>query len=247
MNDSLFAFFLASLAGLATGIGSFLALFIKKEHEKLLSFLLAFASGVMLFGALTEIFQKGVAALSQTHPEAEAYLYALIAFFGGLIFLWLLQAILPESTAEKRSAILIGVSLALHNFPEGLATFTSALSSPQIAYPMVLAIALHNIPEGIAVAVPLLRAGDSRKKAFFLSFASGLAEPLGAAFGAFVLLPGFGDTIFGVLFAAVSGMMVFLSAFELLPDALLKSRFAALAGTIGGMATMALSLWLFRL
>ena len=81
------------------------------------------------------------------------------------------------------SALAIGI----HNFPEGLATFMGALTDPTLGISIAVAIAIHNIPEGIAVSVPIYYATGSRKKAFWFSFLSGLAEPLGALIG-FLLL-----------------------------------------------------------
>jgi len=142
------------------------------------------------------------------------------------------------------SALAIGI----HNFPEGLATFAAALTDPTIAIPIAVAIAIHNVPEGIAVSVPIYYATGSRKKAFLYSFLSGLAEPVGALIG-FILIYSFlglNNTIFGVLFGGVAGIMVFISLDELLPTAEeYGEHHVAIYGLIAGMAVMALSLLLF--
>lgn len=111
------------------------------------------------------------------------------------------------------------LAIAIHNFPEGLATFVSALQDPSIAIPIVVAIAIHNIPEGIAVSVPIYHATGSKGKAFRYSFLSGLAEPVGALIGWLLLMPIMSDLVFGILFAGVAGIMVFISLVELLPSA----------------------------
>lgn len=116
-----------------------------------------------------------------------------------------------------RMGIFTALAIAIHNFPEGLATFVSALQEPGVAIPTTVAIAIHNIPEGIAVSVPIYQATGSRRKAFLYSLLSGLAEPLGALLGWLVLQPVMNDTIFGLLFAGVAGIMVFISLDELLP------------------------------
>ena len=104
-----------------------------------------------------------------------------------------------------------------YNFPEGLATFVSALQQPKIVIPIAIAIAIHNIPEGIAVSVPVYYATGDRKKAFLYSFLSGLSEPVGALVGYSILMPFINDLMFGIIFAAVAGIMVFISLDELLP------------------------------
>lgn len=110
-----------------------------------------------------------------------------------------------------RMGVFTAVAIAIHNFPEGLATFVSALQEPSIAIPIVFAIAIHNIPEGIAVSVPIYQATGSKRKAFLYSFLSGLAEPAGALLGWLVLRPFMNDTVFGLLFGGVAGIMVFIS------------------------------------
>ena len=145
-----------------------------------------------------------------------------------------------------RTGSFTAIAIAVHNFPEGLATFVSALQDPEVAIPIVAAIAIHNIPEGIAVSVPIYQATGSRKKAFLYSFLSGLAEPVGALIGWLVLMPVMNDVIFGVIFAAVAGIMVFISVDELLPAAReYGEHHLSIYGMIAGMAIMSVSLLLF--
>ncbi|WP_215190843.1 zinc transporter ZupT [Exiguobacterium sp. s7] len=153
----------------------------------------------------------------------------------------------PINTETKQRLQKMGVFMALaigiHNFPEGLATFVSALDDPAVGLAIAIAIALHNIPEGIAVSVPIYYATGSRKKALKLSFLSGLAEPAGALIGFLILMPFLNDTVFGLLFAAVGGIMVFISLDELLPAAREYGRaHHAMYGMVAGMIVMATSL-----
>ena len=98
-----------------------------------------------------------------------------------------------------RLGIFTALAIAIHNFPEGIATFVSAFQDPGVAIPIVAAIAIHNIPEGIAVSVPIYQATGSRKKAFLYSFLSGLAEPIGALLGWLVLIPIMSDMVYGII------------------------------------------------
>ncbi|MDK8601650.1 ZIP family metal transporter [Trueperella bernardiae] len=141
--------------------------------------------------------------------------------------------------------LMTALALAIHNFPEGFATFMSGLYSPELAIPVAVAIAIHNIPEGIAVSVPIYYATGSRRRAFILSFASGLSEPVGALVGYIVLRQVMNDTIFGMTFAGIAGVMVYISLNELLPSAeKFGQHHHAIVGLISGMAVMALSLLL---
>ena len=146
----------------------------------------------------------------------------------------------------KRMGLLTALAIGIHNFPEGLGTFTAALHEPATGIAIAVAIAIHNIPEGIAVSVPIYYATGSRKKAFGWSFLSGLAEPVGAGVGFLLLMPFFSDTLFGLLFAGVAGIMVFISLDELLPAAEeYGEHHLCIYGLVLGMIVMAVSLLLF--
>ena len=145
-----------------------------------------------------------------------------------------------------RMGIFTAMAIGIHNFPEGLATFTAALNDPNLGVAIAIAIAIHNIPEGVAVAVPIFYATGSKLKAFKLSFLSGLSEPIGALIGYIILLNFFNEIVFGVVFAAVAGIMVYISLDELLPAAReYGEHHLSIYGLIAGMIVMAMSLLLF--
>ena len=145
-----------------------------------------------------------------------------------------------------RLGLFTAVAIAIHNFPEGIATFVAALKDPSLGITIAVAIAIHNIPEGIAVSVPVYYATGDRKKAFKWSLLSGLSEPLGALVGYLVLSTVMNDVIFGILFASVAGIMVFISLDELLPTAREYGEpHLSIYGMVAGMAVMAVSLLLF--
>lgn len=142
-----------------------------------------------------------------------------------------------------RTGTVMAVVLALHNVPEGFATFVAALQAPEIAIPVVVAIALHNIPEGLAVAVPVHRATGSRAKAFWLATMTGLAEPAGAVLGYLLLAPLLEGPAMGAVLAGVAGVMVFVSLDELLPAAEeTGEHHTVIYSLIAGMALMAATL-----
>lgn len=142
-----------------------------------------------------------------------------------------------------RTGLFTAMVVALHNFPEGVATFFASYHDPHLGITIALAIAIHNVPEGIAISVPVYYATGSRKKAFWYSFASGLAEPLGALIGYAALRPFLDGPLLGIVLAAVAGIMIYVSLDELLPSAheYGQSHYA-MAGIAAGMAIMAASL-----
>ncbi|MEG3029910.1 MAG: zinc transporter ZupT [Oscillospiraceae bacterium] len=266
MNDVLVALSLTLVAGLSTGIGSLIALFSKRTNTKFLAFSMGLSAGVMIFVSMVELYADANRLLSLTYGAKMGAAYTAISFFGGMGLIALIDKLLPaednphelkfvedmseDNTIHKKSLMRTGVftaiAIAVHNFPEGMATFVSAMQNPQIAFPIVAAIAIHNIPEGIAVSVPVFYATGSRWKAFKLSFLSGLSEPLGALIGYLVLLPFMSDTMYAVLFAGIAGIMVFISVDELLPSAReYGEHHLSIYGMVLGMIIMAISLILF--
>jgi ZIP family zinc transporter len=257
------AFILTILAGLTTGIGSLIAFFIKDKSIKLLSFSMGLAAGVMLYLSFMEMLPHAVHSIGITlkHPH-DATWYSIIAFFTGMLIVGIIDRLTPHHHGLRDSDVLIedgsvvinnkklmrvgtmtAVALAIHNFPEGLATFVSALEDPHLGATIAIAIALHNIPEGIAVSMPIYYATGSRKKAFMYSFSSGLVEPLGAILGYFLFMPYLTPFVMGILIAGVAGIMVFISLDQLLPAAheYDDHRFS-IYGVVLGMFAMAISL-----
>ncbi len=142
-----------------------------------------------------------------------------------------------------RIGLLTATALALHNFPEGIATFVSALESVSLGFTIAVAIALHNIPEGIAVSMPVYYATGSRSKAFWYSFLSGVVEPLGAILAYFILMPFLNEMMIAILLSGVAGIMVFIALDQLLPAAEeYGEHHISIYGMVAGMAMMALSL-----
>lgn len=266
----LFAFGLTLFAGLSTGIGSVLVLFTRKNNTKFLSIALGFSAGVMIYVSMIEIFQKAKDTLVLALGQAGGNWATVGAFFGGIFFIAAIDKLIPSSdnpheplSAEKmsgvhaaqvgheqpklmRMGVFTALAIAIHNFPEGLVTFTSAIKDPTLGIAIAAAIAIHNIPEGIAVGVPIYYATGDKKKAFQLSFLSGLSEPVGALLGYLIIARFSSDVVFGVLFAFVAGIMVFISLDELLPMAReYGEAHLSIYGLVSGMMIMAVSLLLF--
>ncbi|WP_249871247.1 zinc transporter ZupT [Oceanobacillus saliphilus] len=264
MDNVLLAFLLTLFAGLATGVGSLLAFFAKTTNTKFLSFALGLSAGVMIYVSMVEIFFKAKDALTSSMGETEGYWMTIIGFFGGMLLIGLIDKFIPKYTnphevkkvedMEKpkqpmndpdlmKMGMFTALAIAIHNFPEGIATFISTLEDPTIGVAIAIAVAIHNIPEGIAVSVPIYYATGSKKKAFKLSFLSGLAEPIGAIVAFAILMPFLSETLFGIVFAMVAGIMVFISLDELLPAAKrYDEAHMSIYGVIVGMAIMAVSL-----
>jgi ZIP family zinc transporter len=265
MNTTfLIAFSITLFAGLSTGIGSLISFFAKKTNTKMLSFSLGLSGGVMMYISFIEMLPNSINLLKNTFGNSGPW-YAIIAFFGGIALSLIIDKLVPEknnphevrfvesmnSEVDKaklhRVGIITAIAITIHNFPEGIATFISAYADLEMGIPVAIAVAIHNIPEGIAVAVPIYFATGSKKKAMRLSFLSGLAEPLGALIAFLIIMPFINDTVLGIIFAVVAGIMVFISFDELLPGAQkYGNHHIPTYGVILGMAIMAFSLLLLN-
>ncbi len=258
-----FALSLTLLAGLATGIGSALAFFTRRSNTNFLAIALGFSAGVMIYVSFVEIFAEAQKSLVEWYGGSLGVMWASVALFLGMFLAAGIDKLIPAyenphetkmvEDMEKmpsgklyRMGIFSAVAIAVHNFPEGLATFVAAMGDPDLGISIAVAIAIHNIPEGIAVSVPIFYATGNRKKAFYLSFLSGLAEPVGAIVGYLILMPFMSPAVFGFLFALVAGIMIFISFDELLPAAeRYGEHHLSVYGLIAGMMVMSISLLLF--
>ena len=275
MTGILGALILTLTAGAATGIGGALVLFKKKISSDFLAGALGLSAGVMIFISLAELFPEAQAEIMATGSIRHGETFVLIAFFVGMGLITLIDFAVPEyenpheasglsldsrtaavgmleqtanEKALQRLGLLSALAIAIHNFPEGIATFISALNDPQMGAGITFAIAIHNIPEGIAVAIPIYYATKSKGKALLYATLSGLTEVLGALlclavtalFGLELTAEG---PVFPLVLAAVAGIMIYISLDEHLPTAEKYGKHhVAIAGVVAGMAIMGISL-----
>jgi len=265
-----FAMLVTTLAGLSTGIGSAIAFLIRTPRYAYLALGLGFSAGVMVYISFTELL--GTAIGDVGFAKANLAFFVGIAFIA-LIDIFVpheyeeerrdnaprdaeevgrqdiscppSRPSVPSKPSLMRSGVLLALGIAIHNFPEGLVTFSCAATG-DVAFGIMIAvaIAIHNIPEGIAVSVPIFYATGSRRKAFTYSFLSGIAEPVGAIIGYAILRPFLTPALLSSMLAFVAGIMVFISLDEILP---LAHRYGkehlVLVGVGTGMLVMAASLF----
>ncbi len=277
MESIAYALLLTLLAGAATGIGSLLIIFKKKLSSNFLAAALGLSAGVMIFISLAELYPEAREAIRSIFPYADGQALVLISFFAGIGIIFLIDFIIPEyenpheatglsldsrtaatdiigksglgeSDALKKLGVMSAIAIAIHNFPEGMATFIGSLNDAQTGAGITFAVAIHNIPEGIAVAIPIYYATRSKYKAVLYATLSGLTEPLGAAVcygltAIFGIRISDGSAAFPLILAAVAGIMVYISLDELLPTAEKYGKHhIAISGVVAGMAIMGASL-----
>jgi ZIP family zinc transporter len=257
MNNMMLGFMLTLIAGVATGVGSLVVLFSKRADTKFLSICLSFAAGVMMYVAFAEILLEAFEDLKESYGNGTGYLIATIAFFAGIFIMTAVDKFIPHGDeveddkngkALKRTGIMSAVALAAHNFPEGIIVFIAAIHEPAMGIAIAIAIIIHNIPEAIAMAAPIYYSTGSKAKAFLISLGAGLVQPFGALTAWFFLQNIYDDieNIFGIAFAVVAGIMVFVAVHQLLPAAhkfgkhhlVMKWLFAGMAVMAAGLVAL---------
>lgn len=261
MSNVAVAFVSSALAGLATMLGALIVFVSKSDNKKFLSSALGFSAGVMIFISFMEMMPMAQENFMKTMADKNAQWMVLASFFGSMAVFGLISHLVPEADAphdiktehelEERSEELAlekvglksAIAIGIHNFPEGMVTFMTSLMDPAMGLSIAVAIAMHNIPEGIGVAAPIYFATGDKKRALWLTFLSGVSEPVGAILAYLLLRPFLTPTLFGVVFGAISGIMVLISFDELLPASRAYGEtHLSLLGLIFGMMVMGVSL-----
>ena len=222
MNSISMAFLLTSLAGLSTMIG-IIPIFIKiKNKDKIIASSLAFASGVMLCVSITDLIPESINMLKNYFNGPTTILLSFLFIVIGIITSSLIDKYLPTINYQNlyRVGIISMLAIILHNIPEGIATFISTTKDTSLGISLATSIALHNIPEGISISVPIYYSTKSKFKALFYTFISALSEPIGAILTYLFLLPLITNTLLGLLFSFIAGIMLQISLTELLPESL---------------------------
>ena len=225
MNNTLIAFLLTFIAGFSTMLGVLVIYIKSKDHNKIIMASLSFAAGVMITVSITDLIPESILLLGN-NLKSTIIIISILAIVLGIIISMIIDYYLPDkpiSNTKDKSLFKVGIismiAIILHNLPEGIATFVATSSDVKLGISLTLAIAMHNIPEGISISVPIYYSTGSKKKAIFYTLISALSEPLGALL-AFIFLKIFiNDTILGILFSLIAGIMLQISFCELLPAA----------------------------
>lgn len=224
------------LSGGGTALGGVLAVLFKKSNNLILSSIMGLAGGLMLsivaFDLIPEALTHGGTAMTLT------------GIMMGIVFVTLLDIFMPEGEIIKKygrqmkMAIILGIGLAAHNFPEGLAVGSGFAGGTTLGFEIAIIIALHDVPEGAAVAAPLLRSTLSKVKIVFITFLTALPTALGALIGAMVanISPAFITLCLGF----AGGTMLYIVCGEMIPETKnlwngVLSTIAIVAGFIMGL------------
>lgn len=257
-NNIIIGLLFSLFAGIFTSVGAAIAFLSGSRGGNFLSFGLGLSAGVMVYVSFVEILKYS--------GENSGEWFSLFAFLGGVVLTAIIDRMIPdaknphEARTEKslrnlkvntehknrklmRTGILTAIAITIHNFPEGFATFATAITDVKMGLSIAIAVAIHNIPEGISVSVPIYAATNNKKTAFIYSSLSGLTEPIGAFLGWLFLAPFITQFTLGIVMGVVAGIMIYISFDELLPTAREYGEgHIEITGVITGMAIMSISL-----
>jgi len=258
----------ATLAGISTIIGGFVTFFIKRKSMRALSIGLGFSAGVMIFISLSELLPSSQEYVTKIFGASNSWI-TVLSFVVGIVIAILIDYFIPDHIKDenhyitdddhendpeiidkwkklKRAGLMTAVAVAIHNFPEGLATFFATTVDIKLGLAVVVAISIHNIPEGIAIALPVYQATGSKRKAFYYTVLSGLSEPVGGAVGFLLINMLFPDVAIGLMFAVVAGIMTYISFDTLIPlSREYDTGHCSITGVVLGMIFIALTIYSF--
>ncbi len=219
------AFLLTTIAGFSTIIGTFTIFLSKKKTLNFLIGGMSFASSIMLFVSLFDLIPEGIIFLSKGFTKIKVFLISFVFIIIGFGISKTIDKLFPND--EKQSLYKVGIitliGIIVHNIPEGIATFITTNNNLTLGISLTLAITIHNIPEGISIALPIYYHTRSYKKAFLLTIACALSEPFGALIAYLFLKPT--PITLGIVYSIISGIMIYIALFELLPEAYKYKRY----------------------
>ena len=202
-----------------TTIGGILGIVIKKNSNKFLSFILSFASGLMMSVICFDLIPEAL-GISNIYGVVFGVLIGIIS----MIFCEVIvqkkfnkkQQKYVENNDLLKTGIIVSIGLAIHNFPEGLAIGSGFEASMRLGIGLAIAICLHDIPEGISMAVPMKNGGMKIRKVLFYVVLSGITTGIGAFFG--TIIGNISETIISLNLSFSAGAMLYIVSGELIPE-----------------------------
>ena len=216
---------------IGTTIGGIIGAFIKENTKKIISFILELASGLMISIVCFDLVPEAL--------EVSNIIFTLVGIMFGVITMFILEELIENKTNKAnensliKTGIIVGIGLALHNFPEGLAIGAGFSSSIKLGYKLAIAILLHDIPEGLAMAVPLKYGGMKKRKIIFYTMFSGATTGLGSLFG--IIISNISNIFIGISLAFAAGAMLYIVSGELIPESkkMYTGRISILGNILG--------------
>lgn len=242
MNNILYSFILTILSGLSTLIG-YLAIFIKGDKKKIISFSLAFASGVMATICIIDLIPSSFNYLIN-YAILFRILYIILFIVIGFYLSSLMDKYMSfdnKNGSLYRIGFLTMLGIIVHNIPEGIITFMVSQVDKSIGLSLAIAISLHNIPEGISISIPMYYSTNKKLYTFILVFIAGCSELVGGLLSFLFFRNFINDNLLGIIFSLIAGIMLNISLFNLLRESREYDKKISLYGFMIGMVVMLVS------
>ena len=227
MTSNIYAFLLTIIAGISTLLG-FLCIYIKKDKNNIISKALGFASGVMITISIIDLIPSSFLLIISNQSKLYALILVFIGFLAGIIISSIIDIKIEKKSKNNLKLYKLGIItlivIVLHNIPEGIATFITASNNNKLGLILTIAIALHNIPEGISISIPIYYSTNNKFKAFFYTFISGISEPIGALISYIFLAKYMNNTILGIIYSIIAGIMINIAINELYKESISYNR-----------------------
>lgn len=226
MENYKIAFLITAISGLATLLGLVFAFFLKDKNRKFVNYALAFAAGVMASISIFDLIPESINYLLKNCLLLKSIIICLLFIFFGIIMAYITEKYIPlnNEVVGDRTLFKLGfmslIAIFIHNIPEGIVTFVATNAEVKLGISLSIGIAMHNIPEGISIAIPIYFGTKSKLTTFIYTFIASLSELLGALIAFIFLPPRINDLFMGIIFSVISGLMLQISLFELLPNSL---------------------------
>lgn len=208
-----------------------------KNEDKVINTALSFAAGVMLTVSIFDLIPESIKLFN---PSFISIIFLLISINIGIIISMLIDKFIPNSDNLYRVGVISMIAIIMHNIPEGIATYMATTHDLKLGITLSLAIALHNIPEGISISLPIYYSTRSKSKAILYTFISGISEIFGAILAAILFKNMITDSFMAIILGIITGIMFYISTYELLPEALKyhKIKTTLLASGVGSIVML---------
>lgn len=227
------SYLLSILAGLGTLLGSVFIFIPKLNKREFIPLFLSISATIMLLFSILDLIPESVMYIISCNKPFKSILLILIPFLIGVLVIKLLDKGYKEESSLKKIGVLSFISLALHNFPEGIATFLSSMVNIRLGISMTIGIMLHNIPEGICISMPLYQATKSKKKVLITTLIASLSEPIGAVIAYIFLKDYINNLTISIVLLFVAGLMITLSINNIYKEVLDNKKYMILGIFIG--------------
>ena len=194
-----------------TTLGGIIGVVIKKNSNKFLSFILSFASGLMMSIICFDLIPEALGISNILNIVAGIIIGIIMMIFCDLIVdkkFNNTKIIKNDKNTLLKTGIIVSIGLAIHNFPEGLAIGSGFEASIKLGLSLAIAICLHDIPEGVSMAVPMKNGGMKISKVIFYIILSGITTGIGAFFGA--IIGSISEQIIAICLSFAAGAMLYI-------------------------------------